>query len=150
MFWTSWKIISPPRPSRTLYLRRVGNHTVAAITLGAIERLVGLQQLAAAWRAEQVLPLIAVTGSNGKTTVTQMIAAILRAWLGEAAHATAGNLNNHIGVPLTLLALRPGHCGAVVELGMNHPGEIAGLEAPGGRDVDDAIYFRGIGARPRP
>jgi murE/murF fusion protein len=109
----------------------------AASTEGAValpglvvpDSLVGLQQLAAAWRAEQVLPLIAVTGSNGKTTVTQMIAAILRAWLGEAAHATAGNLNNHIGVPLTLLALRPGHCGAVVELGMNHPGEIAELAA---------------------
>jgi murE/murF fusion protein len=93
------------------------------------DSLIGLQQLAAAWRAQQRMPLIAVTGSNGKTTVTQMIAAILRAWLGDAAHATAGNLNNHIGVPLTLLALRPEHRAAVVELGMNHPGEIAELAA---------------------
>jgi murE/murF fusion protein len=93
------------------------------------DSLAGLQQLAAAWRAERDLPVIAVTGSNGKTTVTQMIAAILRAWLGDAAHATAGNLNNHIGVPLTLLGLRPAHRGAVVELGMNHPGEIAELAA---------------------
>jgi UDP-N-acetylmuramoyl-tripeptide--D-alanyl-D-alanine ligase len=66
-----------------------------------------------------------VTGSNGKTTVTQMIAAILRAWQGDAALATAGNFNNDIGVPLTLLRLRPPHRVAVVELGMNHPGEIA-------------------------
>ena len=65
-----------------------------------------LTELARAWRQRMHLPLIAVTGSNGKTTVTQMIAAILSAWLGEAAFATAGNLNNHIGVPLTLLRLR--------------------------------------------
>jgi len=90
---------------------------------------VALQQLAAAWRARQTLPLIGVTGSNGKTTVTQMIASILRAAEGERALATAGNLNNHIGVPLTLLRLRPEHRLAVVELGMNHPGEIAELAA---------------------
>ena len=89
--------------------------------------LVALQQLAGAWRARRDLPLIAVTGSNGKTTVTQMIAAILRAWHGDAALATAGNLNNHIGVPLTLLRLRPEHRAAVLELGMNHAGEIAQL-----------------------
>ena len=77
------------------------------------------------------LPIVAVTGSNGKTTVTQMIAAILRTWMAsqdnaEAALATAGNFNNDIGVPLTLLRLREGvHRCAVVELGMNHPGEIA-------------------------
>lgn len=87
--------------------------------------LVALQTLAAAWRARHDLPLIAVTGSNGKTTVTQMIATILRAWLGDAALGTQGNLNNHIGVPLTVLRLRPNHRAAVIELGMNHPGEIA-------------------------
>ncbi|MDP9045566.1 MAG: UDP-N-acetylmuramoyl-tripeptide--D-alanyl-D-alanine ligase [Pseudomonadota bacterium] len=86
-----------------------------------------LTDLAAAWRRRHVLPLIAVTGSNGKTTVTQMIAAILRAWWGEAAFATVGNLNNHIGVPLTLLRLRETHAAGVVELGMNHVGEIAAL-----------------------
>ncbi len=78
-------------------------------------------------------PLIAVTGSNGKTTVTQMVASILRAAVGDAALATQGNFNNHIGVPLTLLRLRETHQLAVVELGMNHPGEIAyiaGLAAP--------------------
>jgi UDP-N-acetylmuramoyl-tripeptide--D-alanyl-D-alanine ligase len=90
-----------------------------------------LEDLARAWRTHHHLPLIAVTGSNGKTTVTQMIAAILRAWLGEGAFATEGNLNNHIGVPLTLLRLRQDdaltHRAGVVELGMNHVGEIAHL-----------------------
>ena len=90
-----------------------------------------LEQLATAWRARFHLPLIAVTGSNGKTTVTQMIAIILRAWLAGGAFATEGNYNNHIGVPLTLLRLRQDaacwHRAGVVELGMNHPGEIARL-----------------------
>ena len=92
-----------------------------------------LAELASAWRQRCHLPLIAVTGSNGKTTVTQMIAAILRAWLGDAAFSTEGNLNNDIGVPLTLLRLRQDdegwHRAGVVELGMNHPGEIAQLAA---------------------
>ena len=88
-----------------------------------------LGQLAAGWRAQFSLPLVAVTGSNGKTTVTQMIAAILRAFKGEQAFATEGNFNNDIGVPLTLLRLRASHAVGVVELGMNHPGEIAGLAA---------------------
>ncbi len=105
---------------------------VAASGLPGMEvddSLRALQQLAAGWRSRLVLPLIAVTGSNGKTTVTQMIGAILRAWVGEAAQATAGNLNNHIGVPLTLLRLDAGTRAAVIELGMNHPGEIAELAA---------------------
>jgi len=93
-----------------------------------------LGQLASAWRKQCDLPVIAVTGSNGKTTVTQMIAAILRAWVGPAAAlATEGNYNNDIGVPLTVLRLRQDastwHRAAVVELGMNHPGEIAPLAA---------------------
>ena len=86
-----------------------------------------LGELARAWRQRFTGPLIAVTGSNGKTTVTQMLAAILRAWQGEAALATEGNFNNDIGLPLTLLRLRAEHRIAVVELGMNHPGEIAYL-----------------------
>lgn len=87
-----------------------------------------LGELAQSWRHQHYQgPLIAVTGSNGKTTVTQMVAAILRAWHGDAALATEGNFNNDIGVPLTLLRLRPAHRVAVVELGMNHPGEIAYL-----------------------
>lgn len=88
------------------------------------DSLQALGAIAAAWRAQFSLPLIAVTGSNGKTTVTQMIASILRAHAGEAALATQGNLNNAIGVPLTLLRLRAEHRMGVIELGMNHPGEI--------------------------
>ena len=92
-----------------------------------------LVELAGAWRQRLHLPLIAVAGSNGKTTVTQMIASMLRAWLGAGAFATEGNFNNHIGVPLTLLRLRQDddtwHRAGVVELGMNHPGEIAMLAA---------------------
>ena len=86
-----------------------------------------LGRLAAAWRQRFTGPLIAVTGSNGKTTTTQMLASVLRAQWGDAALATAGNFNNEIGVPLTLLRLRPQHQAAVVELGMNHPGEIGYL-----------------------
>ena len=86
-----------------------------------------LGQLAKGWRAQFDLPLIAVTGSNGKTTVTQMIASILRIFQGDHAFATEGNLNNDIGVPLTLLRLTADHKIGVVELGMNHPGEIAYL-----------------------
>ncbi len=88
-----------------------------------------LGQLATAWRRQFSLPLVAVTGSNGKTTVTQMVAAILRAWKPATMLATEGNFNNDIGVPLTLLRLRATHDVAVVELGMNHPGEIAQLAA---------------------
>ncbi|TMH13114.1 MAG: UDP-N-acetylmuramoyl-tripeptide--D-alanyl-D-alanine ligase [Betaproteobacteria bacterium] len=92
-----------------------------------------LGDLAAAWRRRFHLPLIAVTGSNGKTTVTQMIASVLQAWLADSAFATQGNFNNDIGVPLTLLRLRQDehafHRAGVVELGMNHVGEIAQLAA---------------------
>jgi len=88
---------------------------------------VALGELAAGWRRQFHLPLVAVTGSNGKTTVTQMIASILRAWAGEQSLATQGNFNNDIGLPLTLLRLRAQHRCAVVEIGMNHPGEIEGL-----------------------
>jgi UDP-N-acetylmuramoyl-tripeptide--D-alanyl-D-alanine ligase len=87
-----------------------------------------LGRLAAYWRGKFKLPLIAVTGSNGKTTVKEMIASILAEHAGAGrAYATPGNLNNDIGVPLTLLGLRAGHGCAVVELGMNHPGETAYL-----------------------
>ena len=83
-----------------------------------------LGALAKAWRGLHPIPLIAVTGSNGKTTVTQMIACILSAHAGDRALATQGNLNNDIGLPQTLLRLRSAHTCGVVELGMNHPGEI--------------------------
>ncbi len=83
---------------------------------------------AGAWRARVTLPVIAVAGSNGKTTVTQMIAAIFSAEYGDKARlATRGNLNNEIGVPLMLWQLAKQHRAAVFELGMNHRGEIAYL-----------------------
>ncbi len=89
-----------------------------------------LGRLGRGWRGRFKPTLIAVTGSNGKTTTKEMLAAILRAHAGEAAvHATPGNLNTDIGVPVTLLGLRAAHQYAVVELGMNHPGEIAYLAA---------------------
>jgi UDP-N-acetylmuramoyl-tripeptide--D-alanyl-D-alanine ligase len=93
------------------------------------DTLAALGTLATCWRAQFSLPLIAVAGSNGKTTVTQMVASILRAAQPDATLATQGNLNNEIGLPLTLLRLRASHRLAVVELGMNHPGEIARLAA---------------------
>ena len=87
-----------------------------------------LGALAAHWRARFDVPLVAVAGSNGKTTVKEMIAGCLREhWGSTSALAAQGNLNNHIGLPLTLLRLRGGHRAAVVEVGMNHPGETAYL-----------------------
>ncbi len=91
--------------------------------------------LAAAWRAQFTLPVIAVTGSNGKTTTKEMIAAILKAAFGAAVLSTRGNLNNDIGLPLTLLGLRASHHAAVIEMGMNHPGEIAYLARIGAPTV---------------
>ena len=110
----------------------IAHHGLEAAGLAGLEvpdSLAALGALGAGWRAQFELPLIAVTGSNGKTTVTQMIAAILVAFRADRALATAGNFNNEIGVPLTLLRLRARHQHAVVELGMNHPGEIARLAA---------------------
>jgi len=86
-----------------------------------------LTALAADWRGKCAALVLGVGGSNGKTTTKELLAAIL------AGHgptlATRGNLNNHIGVPLTLLRLQPSHRFAVVEMGANHPGEIAALAA---------------------
>ncbi|MBD8655009.1 UDP-N-acetylmuramoyl-tripeptide--D-alanyl-D-alanine ligase [Oxalobacteraceae sp. CFBP 13730] len=124
------------------FLDQVAARDVAAVvvsslpngwTLPAIvvpDTLVALGRIAHAWRTGFELPVIGVTGSNGKTTVKEMIASILAAAVGESARlATQGNLNNEIGVPLTLFRLTAGHRAAVVELGMNHPGEIARLAA---------------------
>jgi UDP-N-acetylmuramoyl-tripeptide--D-alanyl-D-alanine ligase len=89
---------------------------------------IGLGEFATAWRQQFTLPLVVVTGSNGKTTVKEMIAAIFSAAVGkEATLVTPGNLNNDIGLPLTVLRLREHHQLAVIELGMNHPGETAYL-----------------------
>lgn len=114
----------------------LSHHGLAANELSGLEvadSKMALGRLAKNWRAhlaaKRSIPVIAVTGSNGKTTLTQMIASILRVWHGEQSLATAGNFNNDIGVPLTLLRLRESHQCAVIELGMNHIGEIAELAA---------------------
>ena len=91
-------------------------------TVQVADTRLSLGQLAAHWRRQFQIPVIAVTGSNGKTTVKNMIAAILS--VTGPTLATQGNLNNDIGVPLTLLRLKPGDRHAVIEMGMNHPGEI--------------------------
>lgn len=85
-----------------------------------------LGRLAAYWRTQFNLPVTAITGSNGKTTVKEMLASILRTATDndDTVLATHGNLNNDIGVPLTLLQLRATHRYAVIEMGMNHAGEI--------------------------
>jgi UDP-N-acetylmuramoyl-tripeptide--D-alanyl-D-alanine ligase len=90
-----------------------------------------LGRLAHHHRRRLGLPLVAITGSNGKTTTKQMLAAILAVSAGGAERVlvSPGNFNNHVGVPLTLLAGRPDHRLGVVELGMNAPGEIDALAA---------------------
>jgi UDP-N-acetylmuramoyl-tripeptide--D-alanyl-D-alanine ligase len=95
-----------------------------------------LGTLAGHWRARFSPALIAVTGSNGKTTVKEMLASILRSHAGsDGVLATAGNLNNDIGVPLTLLRMRESHRCCAIELGMNHKGEIAHLAQIAGPTV---------------
>ena len=95
-----------------------------AIVVG--DTRLALGQIAKYWRNQFDLPVIAITGSNGKTTTKEMLSAILIAATNDAAnvHATVGNLNNDIGMPLTLLKLRKQHAYAVIEMGMNHLGEI--------------------------
>jgi UDP-N-acetylmuramoyl-tripeptide--D-alanyl-D-alanine ligase len=108
----------------------IAQHGLQAAVLPGLQvsdSKLALGQLAKGWRAQFDLPMVAVTGSNGKTTVTQMIASIFRVYQAEHAFSTVGNLNNDIGVPLTLLRLTHDHKIGVVELGMNHPGEIAYL-----------------------
>ncbi|MEN2471796.1 UDP-N-acetylmuramoyl-tripeptide--D-alanyl-D-alanine ligase [Burkholderia sp. GS2Y] len=112
-------------------------HLPAGVAMPAIEggeTRAALGALAHGWRKRFPLPLVAVTGSNGKTTVKEMIASIFAAAVGaDARLATAGNLNNDVGLPLTLLRLSAAHRLAVIELGMNHPGEteiLARLTAP--------------------
>jgi UDP-N-acetylmuramoyl-tripeptide--D-alanyl-D-alanine ligase len=105
----------------------------AGLTIPAIvvpDTRVALGEIAAGWRRQFAMPVIGVTGSNGKTTVKEMIASILTAAFGaEQSMATRGNLNNEIGVPLTVFRMRADMKAAVVELGMNHPGEIALLSS---------------------
>ncbi len=104
------------------------SHAVPGLTSGLLvqDTRRALGDLAAWWRGKFTIPLAAITGSNGKTTVKEMLAAILRVTAGgeDKVLATVGNLNNDIGLPLTLLKLRPQHRYAVAEMGMNHFGEI--------------------------
>jgi UDP-N-acetylmuramoyl-tripeptide--D-alanyl-D-alanine ligase len=95
-----------------------------------------LGQLARFWRSQFSMPVLAITGSSGKTTVKEMLSAILRAAVGaDAVLATQGNLNNDIGLPLTMLQLQAQHRYAVLEMGMNHTGEIAYLSALASPDI---------------
>jgi UDP-N-acetylmuramoyl-tripeptide--D-alanyl-D-alanine ligase len=109
-----------------------------------------LQQFAARWRQAYAAPVIGVTGSNGKTTTKHLLRQICAA-RGEVL-ATEGNLNNHIGVPLTLVRLRPSQATAVIEMGANHAGEIAQLSAWAQPDIaivtqaGDA-HLEGFGSR---
>ena len=112
-----------------------------------------LGQLAAYWRRQFAISLVAITGSNGKTTVKEMLAGILREAAGsaEAVLATQGNLNNDIGMPLTLLQLNAAHRYAVIEMGMNHAGEIdylTGIAAPDVALINNAsgAHLEGLGS----
>ena len=100
------------------------------------DTLAALQKLAKAWR-ENVNPFVfGITGSSGKTTVKEMLACVLRHRFGnEAVLATAGNFNNHIGLPLTLLKLNEKHRYSVIEMGMNHFGELSLLTQIAGPNV---------------
>jgi len=109
-----------------VFERWVPGIRVPAIRVADSRRALG--EIARGWRSRFELPLVTVAGANGKTTVKEMVSAILAGHFGEAHRlATRGNLNNDVGVPLTLLRLRDEHRAAVVEIGTNHPGEIAWL-----------------------
>jgi UDP-N-acetylmuramoyl-tripeptide--D-alanyl-D-alanine ligase len=98
-------------------------NTQASPVVVVSDTRLALGQLAKYWRNKFKISLVAVTGSNGKTTVKEMIAAILAAANGHVL-ATKGNLNNDIGMPMTLLKMRKEHAYAVIEMGMSHEGEI--------------------------
>ena len=94
-------------------------------TLLVPNTLVALQDLARAWRRELKLPIIGITGTNGKTTTKELLAAVLSSKYN--LHYTQGNLNNQIGVPLTLLQITRRHEIAIIEMGASHPGDIKEL-----------------------
>ncbi len=102
---------------------RAVEHALPQIVVA--DALVALQSISKAWRAEFSIPIVAVAGSNGKTTAKEMIAAILSRM--GVCMATHGNLNNHIGVPVTLMRLEASHRSAVVEMGANRIGDVAEL-----------------------
>ena len=94
-------------------------------TLLVSNTLLALQDLARAWRRELGLPIIGITGTNGKTTTKELLATVLSTKYN--LHYTQGNLNNQIGVPLTLLQITRAHEMAIVEMGASHPGDIKEL-----------------------
>ena len=94
-------------------------------TLLVPNTLLALQELARAWRRELALPIIGITGTNGKTTTKELLATVLSTKYN--LHYTQGNLNNQIGVPLTLLQITRAHEMAIVEMGASHPGDIKEL-----------------------
>jgi UDP-N-acetylmuramoyl-tripeptide--D-alanyl-D-alanine ligase len=103
----------------------VGEAPAGKAVIPVLDTLLALQKLALWWRKQLDLPVVAITGSNGKTSTKDFTAAVL----ARAFHvsATRGNLNNHIGVPLTVLSTTKDHTAAVWEMGMNHAGELAPL-----------------------
>jgi UDP-N-acetylmuramoyl-tripeptide--D-alanyl-D-alanine ligase len=106
------------------------DHVPEGVTVPAIvvrDTRAALGVIAQQWRSQFAVPVIGVTGSNGKTTVKEMLASIAQAAFGDAYLATRGNLNNEIGVPMTLFRMTGSQRAAIVELGMNHPGEISVL-----------------------
>ena len=109
----------------SLLLAKEVEHSLPVLKVKDTRKALGL--LARSWREELAMPLVAITGSNGKTTVKEMVKSIL----SEVAevHATTANYNNDIGVPLTLFGLNKNHRYAVIEMGANHPGEIAWLSS---------------------
>jgi len=107
---------------------RMHAHTISSMGTPVIvvkDTLQALQKMAALHRKKFSIPILAITGTNGKTTTKEMLAWILQAKYN--IHKTWGNLNNHIGLPLTLLHLNPTHQISIIEIGTNHPGEIATL-----------------------
>ena len=109
----------------SLMLEREISHTKPTLQVKDTRKAMGL--LAKCWRDEINIPLVAITGSNGKTTVKEMVSSILSE-ISEV-HATSGNFNNDIGVPLTMFGLDKKHQYAVIEMGANHPGEIEWLSS---------------------
>lgn len=105
----------------------VGENLHGGSVLLVSDPLHALQRLATWWRGQLNLHVIGLTGSNGKTSTKDFTAAVMTQQFSTLA--TRGNLNNHIGLPLTVLATKPSHQAAVYEMGMNHPGEIAPLAA---------------------
>lgn len=112
-----------PDVAAALVVEKPVAHPAAQIIVD--DTRLSLGRLAALWRQRFAIPVIALTGSNGKTTVKEMLWSILRRTGNPLV--TSGNLNNDIGVPLTLLRLREHHDSAVIEMGANHAGEIAYL-----------------------